>query len=243
MNRRKEPSRLHPDKELLRAIKEMREDFTDTDPWRVFRIQGELVEGFDALSKIGPAVAIFGSSRFSPDNSYYELAVSVAERLSKAGLAVITGGGPGIMEAANLGARKAKGLSIGCNIQLPEEQEPNPYQDISLNFRYFFVRKIMFVKYSVAFIIFPGGFGTMDELFEALTLSQTEKIEHFPIVLFGSSYWKGLTTWMEDFMLKNGCVKRGDLDLFCLVDEPERATDIIIKNAREHGYIESNFDL
>lgn len=234
---KKRATPLHPDRELLRAIKEVKEDFTSTDPWRVLRIQGEFVEGFDALSKIGPAVAIFGSARFTPENSYYQAALRVAEKLSRAGLAIITGGGPGIMEAANLGALRAKGLSIGCNIELPEEQEPNPYQDICLQFRYFFVRKIMFVKYSVAFLIFPGGFGTMDELFEALTLSQTKKIEYFPIVLFGSSYWKDLTQWLRNFMLKDGCVKKEDLTLFHVVDTLEEAADIIIENSREQGYI------
>lgn len=228
---------LHPDRDLLMAIKRMRKDFTSTDPWRVLRIQGELVEGFDALSNIGPAVAIFGSTRFTPDNPYYQTALKVAEKLSRAGLAIITGGGPGIMEAANLGASRAKGLSIGCNIELPQEQEPNPYQDISLHFRYFFVRKIMFVKYSVAFLIFPGGFGTMDELFEALTLSQTKKIEHFPIVLFGSSYWEGLIQWLRKFMLKDGCIKEEDLALFHPVDNLESAVHIIIENSRRQGYI------
>jgi len=230
---------LHPDKELLRVIKrEVREDFTNTDPWRILRIQGELVEGFDVLSKIGPAVAIFGSSRFSSENPYYQAALKAAEKLSRAGLAIITGGGSGIMEAANLGASKAKGLSIGCNIELPEEQKPNPYQNISLRFRYFFVRKIMFVKYSVAFLIFPGGFGTMDEFFEALTLSQTGKIEHFPIVLFGSSYWSGLVQWLRDFMLENDCIKKEDLTLFHLVDDLEKATNIIIENSKKQGYID-----
>lgn len=228
----------HSDRELLKAIHRLKEDFTSTDPWRILRIQGEFVEGFDALSKIGPAVTIFGSARFTPDNPYYQAAIAVAERLSLAGLSIITGGGPGIMEAANLGAYRAGGLSIGCNIELPEEQKPNPYQNISLRFRYFFVRKVMFVKYSVAFVIFPGGFGTMDEFFESLTLSQTGKIEHFPIVLFGSSYWEGLINWMHDFMLKNNCIQEKDLNLFHLVDDPLKAAQIVIENSKKHGYID-----
>ncbi|MBE0477613.1 TIGR00730 family Rossman fold protein [Candidatus Aerophobetes bacterium] len=230
--------RLHHDKELLQAvIREVREDFTNADPWRILRIQGEFVEGFDTLSKVGPAVAIFGSARLTPDNTYYQSAVSVAEKLSRAGLSIITGGGPGIMEAANLGATRGKGLSIGCNIELPDEQEPNPYQDISLQFRYFFVRKMMFVKYSVAFVIFPGGFGTMDELFESLTLCQTGKIEHFPIVVFDSSYWKGLIQWLHDCMLKGGCINKEDSALFHLVDNPDEAANIIIENSRKNGYM------
>jgi len=227
---------VHSDRELLRA-KKLKEDFTGTDPWRILRIQGEFVEGFDALSKIGPAVAIFGSSKFTPDSPYYQAALAAAEKLAKDGLAIITGGGPGIMEAANLGAYRTKGLSIGCNIELPEEQEPNPYQNISLHFRYFFVRKVMFVKYSVAFLIFPGGFGTMDELFEALTLSQTRKIENFPIVLFGSSYWEGLINWLRNFMLKEGCIKEEDFNLFHLVDDAEKAAQIIIENSKKYGYV------
>jgi len=233
---RERKSRFHSDKELLKTRK-IREDFTSTDPWRILRIQGEFVEGFDALSKIGPAVAIFGSSRFTSNNLYYKAAVTAARELSKEGLTIITGGGPGIMEAANLGAYRAKGLSVGCNIELPEEQEPNPYQHISLHFRYFFVRKVMFAKYSVAFLIFPGGFGTMDELFEALTLSQTCKIEHFPIVLYDSSYWEGLIQWIHNSMLKEGCIRKDDLKLFYLVDDPRKAAEIIIENSKRLRYI------
>ncbi|MBC7189291.1 TIGR00730 family Rossman fold protein [Candidatus Aerophobetes bacterium] len=227
---------LHADRELLRT-KKLKEDFTDTDTWRILRIQGEFVEGFDALSKIGPAVAIFGSARFDRNNFYYKAAVEVAEKLARAGLAIITGGGPGIMEAANFGAYKAGGVSIGCNIDLPQEQETNPYQNISLHFRYFFVRKMMFVKYSVAFVIFPGGFGTMDEFFEALTLSQTGKIEHFPIILFDSSYWRGLVKWLDECMLREGCIGREDFGLFCVVDDVEDATRIVIENSKKYGYI------
>ena len=173
------PSHVHEDQHLLRSRKP-HEDFTTTDPWRVLRILGEFVEGFESLSHIGPGVTIFGSARSKPDNDYYKAAVKSAQLLAQAGLAVITGGGPGIMEAGNKGASEGGGNSVGCNIQLPFEQQANPFCNISLEFRYFFVRKMMFVKYSVAFLIFPGGFGTMDELFEALTLTQTNKIEHFP---------------------------------------------------------------
>jgi len=227
----------HADRELLKVVHKLKEDFTNTDPWRVLRIQGEFVEGFDALSKIGPAVAVFGSARFTPDNYYYQVATFCAEKLVKAGLAIITGGGPGIMEAANLGAYRAGGISVGCNIELPEEQESNPYQTISLHFRYFFVRKMMFVKYSVAFLIFPGGFGTMDEFFESLTLSQTGKIEHFPIILFGSSYWKDLLKCMQNSMLKEGCISEKDLELFHILDDPEKAVNIIVDNSKKQGYI------
>ncbi|MBT9131519.1 TIGR00730 family Rossman fold protein [candidate division NPL-UPA2 bacterium Unc8] len=237
IDRSREQYKSDEDWELLKTTVEAREDFTKTDPWRTLRIQGEFVEGFDALSKIGPAVAIFGSARCGKENPYYQAAVKTAENLSRAGLAIITGGGPGIMEAANLGAHRAGGTSVGCNIELPLEQTPNPYQTISLHFRYFFVRKMMFVKYSVAFVIFPGGFGTMDELFESLTLAQTGKIEHFPIVLFGSGYWKGLREWMRDSMLGEGYVFRKDMLLYSIADEPEEVARSIIENSRKYGYI------
>ena len=227
----------HDDKELFRLVSELKEDFTRTDSWRVLRILGEIIEGFDALSRIGPAVAVFGSSRFKKDSPYYRAAVKSAAIFARSGLSVITGGGPGIMEAANLGAHEAGGKSIGCNIDLPEEQIPNDYQAIRLRFRYFFVRKLMFVKYSVAFLIFPGGFGTMDELYESLTLVQTHKIEHFPVVLFGSSYWKKLVEWMESSMLREGCISKDDLSSYTLTDDPEEAGRIIIENSKKHGYI------
>ncbi len=227
---------VHEDQTLLRS-KKFHEDFTASDPWRVLRIQGEFVEGFEALSKIGPAVAIFGSARTNPSHPYYEAAVRSANILTKAGLAVITGGGPGIMEAGNRGAFEAGGTSVGCNIQLPFEQIPNLYQNVSLEFRYFFVRKMMFVKYSVALLIFPGGFGTMDELFETLTLSQTHKIEQYPIVLFGKSYWSGLIDWMRDTMLAESCISADDLEIFHLTDSPEEATGVIIESARRYGYL------
>ncbi|MHC5037783.1 MAG: LOG family protein [Planctomycetota bacterium] len=227
---------VHEDRELLQARKK-KEDFTTKDPWRVFRIQGEIVEGFDALHDIGPSVAIFGSARLSPDDPYCRKAEETGKRLADAGLVVITGGGPGIMEAANRGAYDSEGLSVGCNIELPHEQSANTHQDISLNFRYFFVRKLMFVKYSVGFVIFPGGFGTMDELFEALTLAQTGKIQHFPIVLCGTSYWEPLVAWFRSTLVGNGCISPGDLDLFQVHDDPEKIVETIVTHCKAHNYI------
>ncbi|HEU0301226.1 MAG TPA: TIGR00730 family Rossman fold protein, partial [Longimicrobium sp.] len=179
-------------------------DFTRSDPWRVFRIMGEFVEGFDTLARTGPAVTIFGSARTPPDDPYYAAARETARLLGEAGFGIITGGGPGIMEAANRGAKDAGVLSVGCNIELPFEQGINAYVDVPINFRYFFVRKTMFVKYAEAFIIFPGGFGTLDELFEAMTLIQTGKVRDFPVVLFGSEYWRGLTEWIRGTLLAEG---------------------------------------
>lgn len=225
------------DKELLQSPCPPTPDFTTQDPWRVLRIQGEMVEGFDALSKIGPAAAIFGSARFVESNPYYQATVSIAEQLVAAGLAVISGGGPGIMEAANKGAYQMNGISVGCGIQLPREPVPNPYQTIALKFRYFFVRKLMFIKYAIAFIIMPGGFGTMDELFESLTLVQTGKIDHFPVILYGSQYWGGLVAWMRDRMVEAGTIDPNDLNLFQIVDNPTEAAQIVINNSREHGYL------
>ncbi|MBN1524546.1 MAG: TIGR00730 family Rossman fold protein [Spirochaetales bacterium] len=232
-------SEHHEDYELLKITKK-RDEFTTSDPWRVFRIQGEFVEGFDALSKLGNAIAIFGSARLKPETRYYNEAVKTAEMFAEKGLAVITGGGPGIMEAANKGAQqsKNKNLSVGCNIELPFEQEPNPYQDISLSFRYFFVRKMMFVKYSLGFIIFPGGFGTLDEFFESLTLSQCNKIPHFPIALHGKEYWEGLLDWIKNTQLKQGCISETDLDLFQVTDSPEETVDFIMGKCREQGFLE-----
>ncbi len=225
------------DKDLLRSPAKAEEDFTQKDPWRVLRIQGEFVEGFDALHTVGPAVAIFGSARTKPGDPYYAAAEKVAGILSKAGHAIITGGGPGIMEAANKGAFEAGGVSVGCNINLPTEQKANPYQTISLNFRYFFVRKMMFVKYSVAFMIFPGGYGTYDELFEALTLVQTGKIEHFPIVMIGKQYWNPLVGWLKDTVVARGCLSTKDLDLFFLTDSPEEGAKFIIDSSKAHKYL------
>lgn len=206
------------------------DEFTHTDTWRVFRIMGEFVEGFDELATLTRGISIFGSARTRPDDPDYKAARETAGLLASAGYAVITGGGPGIMEAANRGAFEAKGVSVGCNIELPFEQSSNPYLTLSLKFKYFFVRKMMFVKYSEAFIIFPGGFGTLDELFEALTLIQTRKIRDFPVVLFGSHYWGGLMDWIRDFALKENKVSEADLRLLHLTDSPAEVVDIIVRS-------------
>jgi uncharacterized protein (TIGR00730 family) len=201
--------------------------FTRSDPWRVMRIMGEFIEGFDKLAGVEKAVTVFGSARTPPEDPQYEAAVEVGRLLAKREFAVITGGGPGIMEAANKGARVAGGRSIGCNIELPFEQGSNPYIDTLVNFRYFFVRKTMFIKYSAAFIIFPGGFGTLDELFEAVTLIQTGKISQFPVILFGRHYWAGLFRWMQSRVLVEKKISAGDLDLIHLTDDPEDAVEVV----------------
>jgi uncharacterized protein (TIGR00730 family) len=202
-------------------------DFTHTDPWRVLRITGEFVEGFDTLAHIGPAVTFFGSARTQPENPYYRAAHEAAGLLAAAGFAVISGGGPGIMEAANRGAFEADGVSIGCSIELPFEQGVNPYVTVPINFHYFMVRKTMFVKYAEAFVIFPGGFGTLDELFEALVLIQTKKVRNFPVVLFGSAYWRGLLDWIRGTVLPSGNMASVDLDLMRVTDSPQEILDIV----------------
>lgn len=207
-------------------------DFTRTDPWRVFRIMGEFISGFDVLSHIGRAVSIFGSARIKEDDPSYEHARTVARLLGEEGFSIITGGGPGIMEAANRGAKESGTASIGCNIELPFEQNFNPYVTIPIHFRYFFVRKTMFMKYAEAFVIFPGGFGTLDELFEALTLVQTGKVQHFPIFLFGSTYWCPLVNWLKQTVLKEGKISAGDLDYFVVTDSPEQVRDVIRARAK-----------
>jgi uncharacterized protein (TIGR00730 family) len=217
------------DQQLLEIPTQAEQDFTQTDPWRIFKIMGEFVDGFDDLARIPPGISIFGSARIGPESEHYQAAVETGRLLAKAGYAVITGGGPGIMEAGNKGALEAGGISIGCNIELPFEQAPNPYQTISLTFNYFFVRKVMFVKYATAFIIFPGGFGTMDELFEALTLIQTRKIRNFPVVLFGSEYWSGLVKWIKETMIGQGTISPEDLDLLIVTDSPEEAVQAVIR--------------
>ncbi|HLX58542.1 MAG TPA: TIGR00730 family Rossman fold protein [Ktedonobacteraceae bacterium] len=208
-------------------------DFTHTDPWRVFRIMSEFVDGFDELSRIPPSIAIFGSARTKSDDPSYAAAVETARLLARAGFGIITGGGPGIMEAGNRGAQDGGNVSIGCNIELPFEQGPNPYLDISLDFRYFFVRKTMFVKYAEAFVIFPGGFGTMDELFEALTLIQTKKVSHFPVILYDSKYWSGLINWIRDTMLPSNKVSPDDIGLLMLCDDPKEICKIVIDAYQE----------
>ncbi len=207
--------------------------FRETDTWRTLRILGEFIEGFDALAKIGPAVSIFGSARVGRRNRYYAAARRVAEGLGREGFAIITGGGPGIMEAANRGARDAGALSVGCNIELPFEQGLNEYVDLGMEFRYFFVRKVMFVKYAEGFVIFPGGFGTLDELFESLTLIQTGKVEHFPVVLYGKDYWGGLLQWIREKPLYEEKISPEDLDLVTVTDDADEACRAIVDSQRK----------
>jgi uncharacterized protein (TIGR00730 family) len=205
--------------------------FTHTDPWRVLRITAEFIDGFDRLAGITRGVSVFGSARTSPDDPLYQKAVETGRLLVAAGFQVLTGGGPGIMEAANKGAKLGGGRSIGCNIELPFEQDANPYLDEVIEFRYFFVRKTMFVKYSLAFIIFPGGFGTFDELFEALTLIQTGKINNFPVILFGRAYWAGLVRWLQAKVAVEGKISASDLDLIVITDDPREAVQAVVTAA------------
>ncbi len=204
-------------------------EITIQDSWRMFRIMAEFVDGFEALAKYHPAVTIFGSTRTKPGDEIYQKAEQIGKLLAENGFAVITGGGPGVMEAANKGAFSAGGKSIGLNIELPLEQKPNPYTNITLNFRYFFVRKVMFVKYAVAYIILPGGFGTMDELLESITLIQTKKIKPFPVILVGSNYWKGFLDWIKEVVLKEGKISPSDLEILQLIDKPEEIVKTIKK--------------
>ncbi len=204
-----------------------RPDFLDSDPWRSLRILSEFVEGFDALAEVGPAVSVFGSARIKEDHRYYQQARELGRLLAEDGYGVITGGGPGIMAAANRGCQEGGGLSIGCNIELPHEQGLNPYVDLGVEFRYFFARKVMFVKYADGFVIFPGGFGTLDELFEALTLIQTEKVQDFPVVLMGTDYWSGMVEWIKGSLLAEAAINPEDVDLLRLTDDPREAVKII----------------
>ena len=201
------------------------------DAWRVFRIMGEFVEGYDELANLGPAVTVFGSARTPPDHPMYQVCVETARKLGEAGYDIITGGGPGMMEAANRGAREAGVKSVGCNIELPFEQGTNPFVDISVNFRYFFVRKTMFIKYAQGFVILPGGFGTMDELFESLTLIQTGKVRNFPVVMVGRDYWSGLLDWLTTKMLESGNISPEDMDLIKITDDP----DEVVTHIQAHG--------
>ena len=205
------------------------DDLTIRDTWRMFLIMSEFVEGFEVLPDVYPAVSIFGSARSLPDSAAYKAAEKVSSLLVENGFHVISGGGPGIMEAANKGAAEAGGKSVGLHIHLPREQAPNHYANIRLDFKYFFIRKVMFVKYAVAYVIMPGGFGTMDELFEALTLIQTKRIKPFPVILFDSLYWGGLVDWIKKVVLKEGAISELDLDIFHVVDTPEEAVSIIRK--------------
>jgi uncharacterized protein (TIGR00730 family) len=209
--------------------------FTKEDPWRVFRIMAEFVDSFEILSQVGPAVTIFGSARTVPSDIYYKAASSIAKDLARHNLAVITGGGPGIMAAANRGAAEAKGKSVGLNIELPFEQKGNSYANVPLRFHYFFSRKVCFVKYSIAFVYMPGGFGTLDEFFEVLTLVQTQRIPRFPLILFGSDYWSGLVRWMKSTLSTRGMISPGDLDLFQITDDTKDVVDRVLTYMREVG--------
>ena len=210
-------------------------DWIHTDPWRVMRIQAEFIEGFGALAELGPAIAVFGSARTHPGDTTYDQAEQTGGALVDAGFAVITGGGPGSMEAANKGASEAGGVSVGLGIELPFESGLNQWSDIGVNFRYFFARKTMFVKYSQGFIVLPGGFGTLDELFEALTLAQTGKVTSFPVVLLGVAYWSGLIGWLRDTALDQGTIKQSDLDMLRLTDDVEEAVAVMVA-ARQNGW-------
>jgi len=209
--------------------------FTKEDPWRVFRIMAEFVDSFEVLSQVGPAVTIFGSARTLPTDPYYQATVNIAGQLARNHLAVITGGGPGIMAAANRGAAKARGKSVGLNIDLPFEQKGNHYANVPLRFHYFFSRKVCFVKYSIAFVYMPGGFGTLDEFFEVLTLVQTQRIPRFPLILFGREYWSGLVRWMKTVLEKNKNISPGDLDLFVMTDDPQEVVERILNYMRQVG--------
>jgi uncharacterized protein (TIGR00730 family) len=208
---------------------------THHDYWRVLRIQAEFVEGFGSLAELGPAIAVFGSARTKPESPYFALGVEVGRRLAEEGFAVITGGGPGAMEAANRGAQEGGGTSVGLGIELPFEAGLNPHVDLGINFRYFFARKTMFVKYSQGFVVLPGGLGTLDELFEALTLVQTQKVTSFPIVLIGTSYWQGLIGWLRETALAEGKINAADLDMMVLTDDVDEAVALMVA-AREHRY-------
>lgn len=216
-----------------RPLDSRRGQFTREDPWRVWRIAAEFVHGIHRLADIAAAVSIFGSAYTPPDHPMYEAARQTAYLLAKSGFAIITGGGPGIMEAANRGAVEAGGVSVGCNIQLPHEQQLNPYVHISVEFHYFFVRKTMFAKYSEGFVLFPGGYGTLDEMFEALTLIQTGKLREFPVVLFGSEYWRGLVDWLKDTVAASHNISPQELGLFQVSDSPREVCDIMLERYRQ----------
>jgi len=209
--------------------------FLKEDPWRIFRIMAEFVDSFEILSRTGPAVTIFGSARTPINNPYYKASMMLARELAKHNLAVITGGGPGIMEAANRGAARARGKSVGLNIELPNEQSGNRYANVPIHFHYFFSRKVCFVKYSIAFVFMPGGFGTLDELFEVLTLVQTQRIPRFPLVLFGRKHWQGLLDWLAATLGKGRFISPGDMDLLTLTDDPEEAINVILDYERRVG--------
>jgi uncharacterized protein (TIGR00730 family) len=210
-------------------------NFIREDPWRIFRIMAEFVDSFQTLSQVGPAVTIFGSARTKPSDKYYKAASEIAKGLAKHNLAVVTGGGPGIMEAANKGATGAGGKSVGLNIELPHEQSGNKFSNIPIHFHYFFARKVCFVKYSLGFVFMPGGFGTLDEFFEVITLVQTERIPQFPLILFGSEHWKGLVAWIKSRLEKDGLISPGDLDLIAITDDPKEVVELILDYERRVG--------
>lgn len=224
------PPRVTADRKLLQTKPYQDISFLETDAWRSLRILGEFVSGFEAMARLGPAVTVFGSARTDPRDPMYEAATRLGKGLAEAGFAVITGGGPGIMEAANKGAQLGGGLSVGCTIELPHEQRVNDYTDLAVSFRYFFVRKTMFVKYAQGFVIFPGGFGTLDELFESITLAQTDKIEHFPVVLMGRAYWAGLLEWLREPVAREGKILPGDVDLLYLTDDVDEAVALMVES-------------
>jgi len=234
--RRGRPPKVTEDERLINIRRHTPDMFTDSDPWRVLRIMGEFVEGFDELADLEMAVTIFGSARVTEDDPMYQAAVETARQLGEAGFNIITGGGPGIMEAGNKGATMAGVRSVGLNIELPFEQHLNPYTDTALEFRYFFVRKMMFVKYACAFVIFPGGFGTLDELTEALVLIQTGKIRNFPVLLFNSAYWTGLLEWMRKTLEAEGKISDNDIDLMALVDSPEEVRSIVVHSVEDEDW-------
>jgi uncharacterized protein (TIGR00730 family) len=210
-------------------------NFIKEDPWRIFRIMAEFVESFETMSQVGPGVTVFGSARTAPENPAYKATVALAQKLARHKLAVITGGGPGIMEAANRGAARAGGKSVGLNIELPHEQSGNRYANVPVRFHYFFSRKVCFVKYSIAFVFMPGGFGTLDEFFEVLTLVQTQRIPRFPLILFGRKHWKGLLDWLQATLGKGAFISPGDMDLITVTDDPEEVVNIILDYERRVG--------
>lgn len=209
------------------------------ESWKIFQIMAEFVEGFERLARISPSVSIFGSARFAPDHPYYKLTEDIARALSDAGFSVVSGGGPGIMEAANKGAYFGKSPSVGLNIQLPHEQSANPYQDISQTFQHFFARKVMFVKFAAAYVVMPGGFGTLDELFEALTLVQTGKIAHIPIILVGKNFWGGMVEWVRSSLIAEGMISPDDIDLIRVIDEPAEVVEAIFSHYEKRGFMPS----
>ena len=229
------PPHATADRKLLETKPYQDVSFLETDAWRSLRILGEFISGFEALARLGPAVTVFGSERAAPSDPMYGAALALGRGLAQAGFAVITGGGPGIMEAANMGAQQGGGLSVGCTIELPNEQRVNDYTDLSVSFRYFFVRKMMFVKYAQGFVIFPGGFGTLDELFESITLVQTNKIEHFPVVLIGTSYWAGLLRWLRARVASEGKIDPSDVDLLVVTDDVDEAVSLMVASRARLG--------